>query len=188
MNFTVAFEKCFTEWHKDLLSFATNRIGDKMQAEDIVQNTFAKLWKEKEKLQDGSNIKGWLFTTVRNACFDEFRKRTRDLKVFDPRPLEEIYDQGDPFFDSEQIRVEVLKMITAGMEKLPPQCLKVMQLMFVEGLTKEQTAEQLNISPRTVQNHKLKGLNFLRDNRDERPNDQFFIFILIALMVKYSAN
>ncbi len=60
------------------------------------------------------------------------------------------------------IRTEILKDLYAELQKLPPECRKVMELVFVEGWDSKKIAEHLDITVSTVKNQKSRGIHLLR--------------------------
>src|SRR5207247_9441984 len=65
-------------------SFPTRRssdLGDALLAEDIAQETFMKALRMMDKVDESFNFGGWVHTVARNLCFDELRRRQRDLRA-----------------------------------------------------------------------------------------------------------
>ena len=62
-----------------LRAFARTFCSDPARADDLVQETLIKAWKNLHSFQTGTNFKAWLFTILRNAYFSEFRKRKREV-------------------------------------------------------------------------------------------------------------
>lgn len=61
-------------------AFAISLCGDADRADDLVQETLEKAWKNLDTFQVGTNLKAWLFTILRNTYFSECRKRRREVK------------------------------------------------------------------------------------------------------------
>jgi RNA polymerase sigma-70 factor (ECF subfamily) len=63
-----------------LRAFAYSLSGRADQADDLVQDTMLKAWAKQESYQDGTNIKAWLFTILRNEFYSKMRKRGREVQ------------------------------------------------------------------------------------------------------------
>ena len=67
----------------NLRAFAISLCGDVDRADDLVQETLVKAWKNISSFEEGTNLKAWLFTILRNTYFSETRKRRREVSVDD---------------------------------------------------------------------------------------------------------
>ena len=63
-----------------LRAFGVSLCGDKERADDLVQETLFKAWNHIESFHEGTNLKAWLFTILRNTYFSERRKRRREVQ------------------------------------------------------------------------------------------------------------
>ena len=66
-----------------LRAFAVSLCGDKDRADDLVQETLFKAWNHLDSFREGTNLKAWLFTILRNTYFSERRKRRREVEDAD---------------------------------------------------------------------------------------------------------
>lgn len=64
----------------NLRAFAMSLCGDPTRADDLVQETLLKAWDHHASFEEGSNLKAWLFTILRNLFFSEHRKRRREVE------------------------------------------------------------------------------------------------------------
>lgn len=67
----------------NMRAFAISLCGDVDRADDLVQETLVKAWKNIDSFEAGTNLKAWLFTILRNTYFSEIRKRRREVSVDD---------------------------------------------------------------------------------------------------------
>jgi len=146
--------------YRALCYFAEQLVSDKQEAEDIAVESFIKLLQKKTDFNNLSDIKSFLYTTTRNACFDLLRKNK--VKDKSNRELEYLAQPDDQFGEAEMITAKVLQTIYAEMENLPSQCRKVFTSIFIEGKTTAAIAEEMGISSQTVLNQKSKALQTLR--------------------------
>jgi RNA polymerase sigma-70 factor, ECF subfamily len=66
-----------------LRAFAVTLCGDRERADDLVQETLFKAWNHLDSFKEGTNLKAWLFTILRNTYFSERRKRKREVEDAD---------------------------------------------------------------------------------------------------------
>jgi RNA polymerase sigma-70 factor (ECF subfamily) len=64
----------------NLRAFAVSLCGDMERADDLVQETLLKAWDHLESFQEGTNLRAWLFTILRNTYFSERRRRRREVE------------------------------------------------------------------------------------------------------------
>jgi RNA polymerase sigma-70 factor, ECF subfamily len=63
----------------NMRAFAISLCGNRDRADDLVQEALVKAWNHLESFQEGTNLKAWLFTILRNAYFSELRKTKREV-------------------------------------------------------------------------------------------------------------
>jgi RNA polymerase sigma-70 factor (ECF subfamily) len=62
-----------------LRAFARSVAGNPDRADDLVQETLVKAWANRGSFTEGTNLRAWLFTILRNTFYSEFRKRSREI-------------------------------------------------------------------------------------------------------------
>jgi RNA polymerase sigma-70 factor (ECF subfamily) len=63
----------------NMRAFAISLCGNRDRADDLVQETLVKAWNHLDSFEQGTNLKAWLFTILRNAYFSELRKSKREV-------------------------------------------------------------------------------------------------------------
>ena len=157
-NNNVDFESLFSYNYRPLCIYALHYLSDVDAAEDVVQECFATLW---EKLQQGTEIanrKSYLYTTVRNRCLDQLRRKGVPTESLKPYDTYGIIDDDDAQERSQQ----EARMWTA-IDSLPEKCREVFILSKRDGLKYEEIAEELNLSVNTVRNQISKALKVLKE-------------------------
>ena len=157
-NNNVDFESLFSYNYRPLCIYALHYLSDVDAAEDVVQECFATLW---EKLQQGTEIanrKSYLYTTVRNRCLDQLRRKGVPTESLKPYDTYGIIDDDDAQERSQQ----EARMWTA-IDSLPEKCREVFILSKRDGLKYEEIAEELGLSINTVRNQISKALNVLKN-------------------------
>lgn len=152
----------FDQYYHSLCFFAIKLINEHNIAEDIVEETFVKLWEKEPDFSLHKNIKAALYIGVKNACLDHIKKRKyqrRQTQTF-TYLLEQ---EQEDFILNEITRAEVLREVYAAMEKLPEECRKVMELYYRFGLKHTAIAAKLGVKVSTVKNQKGRGIKILKE-------------------------
>jgi RNA polymerase sigma-70 factor, ECF subfamily len=155
-----SFSDIFSVFYKDMVCFAYSFTHDLHAAEDIVQDTFVKLWEDHEKLNVTVSLKSILLKTIQNKCIDWHRHKkivnNHSDYIIDNSPLYE-YDT-----DNYVLRSELEGMIEKAIENLPEKVKEAFEMNRVEGLKYQEIAIKLNVSIRTIEVRISKALELLR--------------------------
>src|SRR5207244_5566651 len=76
-----AFEELHRRYVGSIFRLVRRKLGDALLAEDIAQETFLKALRMMDRVDDSFNFGGWIHTVARNLCYDELRRRQRDLRA-----------------------------------------------------------------------------------------------------------
>lgn len=146
--------------YKSLCYFATRLVQSDSEAEDIVSDCFFKLWQHRENFKTEPNIKAFLYISCRNACLNYLKhlKRRNSAQQLYFNQLEE----GEETILYQIIETEVLQILDAEIEALPEKCKKVFKLIYLEGKKTDEIAAALNLSVKTVRNHKARAIELLK--------------------------
>lgn len=166
-----AFEFIFKSNYKDLLLFANYYVMNRHIAEDIVQDSFAKLWELAPDLDDDTNIQGYLYTCVKNACKNYFKhncvKDSNYLKL-----AEAIVHSTTIHYEDN---TEVIAKVRECLGKLSANQRNVLERRIFDLMSYKEIAEELEISELTVHTHIKRAYKFIRENY---PLDFFIIFLV----------
>jgi len=155
-----AFKELFFEFFPTLCVYASNIVGDNETARDIVQEVFFKIWKNRKKIEMESSFRNFIVTAVRNQCTDILRKRTvidrfatRSPSTMEPseQSPEEIYTIN-----------ELEQIIGKAIQKLPPNIREAFEMNRFKGMTYNEIAQQMSLSPKTIEAYISKALSILR--------------------------
>jgi RNA polymerase sigma-70 factor, ECF subfamily len=154
-----AYRQIFNEHFSMLVAFALKYLGDLNFSKEVVQNAFVKLFEKRNSLEISSNIKSYLFKMVYNDCLNVLKREKNILRLHNEYALRlDLYQ--DYIEISEQTELEY-KIYTA-INKLPPQCKRIIQQSRFEGKKNQVIANELNISIRTVETQISKALKLLK--------------------------
>ena len=137
---------------KSTLELFTRRFTtDKMESEDLVQDTVLKALTYRDKFQANTNLKGWLFTIMRNTFINKYRKAQRAKTTTDDTPeLYYLNVEDDYTFNTPDGSYEY-KDIQRCVNEIKEDLLVPFQ-MHTEGFKYHEIAEELDIPIGTVKN------------------------------------
>jgi RNA polymerase sigma-70 factor (ECF subfamily) len=118
----------------NLRAFAVSLCGDIERADDLVQETLLKAWNHLESFQEGTNLRAWLFTILRNTYFSECRRRRREIEDHDGTKAAELAVHPDQqgHIDMEDFR--------KALNVLPPDQREALVLVGAAGFSYEEAA------------------------------------------------
>jgi RNA polymerase sigma-70 factor (ECF subfamily) len=162
------FRQVFDSHYPRLVRFAKEYVGDKHDAEDILQDVFLTLWEKRTSLRADTNLNAYLLTLVKYQCMD-FLKHKQVVNRFLAHQ-KSLQQQETAFnyysiskFEPEQMDIESLERLAGkAIGELPEQCRKVFELSRYDGLKYREIAEKLGISVKTVETHISHALKILR--------------------------
>jgi RNA polymerase sigma-70 factor (family 1) len=159
-------------YHHRLCVYAFTLSNDHDLSEDIVQNVFMSVWKNKHKLKDDFTIKSYLYKSVYNEFIDQYRKQKSVLALEKKHidALSTIVEQED-----ESSLEQLINHVKKEIENLPPKCKQTFLLSKQDGLTNIEIAEYLNVSIKSVEAHITKAFSILRKNVGDRTNGILFL-------------
>lgn len=154
------FEIVFRQYYEGLCHYANMWMKDMDAAEEVVQNTFVKLWEKREQLSIESSLKSYLYKAVYHASLNEIKHQKVKDKYINMQSKEEPY--GELYSESGLKDLE--KRIEEAIQKLPEQCRIIFQMSRFRNLKYREIADVLNISVKTVENQMGKALKIMRSN------------------------
>lgn len=159
-----AFKTFFDRHHGRLLGYLTGRGLSPERAEDVVQNAFLYIWRNREKIDPDQSLRAYLFrigyTRGLNALRD-VASVDPDVSPDDPRDERFSASTQDPSADA--VNQELRDRIDEAIEALPERRRAVFELCFLQDLTYKEAAEALGITRKTVENHMGLALRDLRE-------------------------
>lgn len=152
-----AFVEIYNRYWNKLLAIAYNHLRDKQASEEVVQELFITLWERRKKVEIES-LSAYLATAVKFSVFKAIatEKRHKDL-------IDSNYKQETIQWDEQLIHARFLEEYLNGVtESLPEKCRLVFVYSRQQGLSIPDIANEMNISPKTVEAHLSKALKILR--------------------------
>lgn len=129
-------------------------------AEEIVQEVFVSLWMRRSVLLNIENPDSYLFAIVYNSISAHFKKLALEKTM--KQRVSERMPEGECLTEDKLIEKENTRLLQHIIDGLPPQQQLIYHLSREEGLSREEIASRLQISPNTVKNHLLKACKYIR--------------------------
>lgn len=150
---TREFESGFRRLYLPLGMYAMRITGDADVAEDLVQDAFERAWLYLENGGVIDSFPAFMYRSVRNICLSYLRGRHDTLDESN------IPEAGEEEIDTSVRDARIWRAIDA----LPRRCREVFLMSKRDGLTNQEIADELGISPKTVKNQLTKAFSRLRD-------------------------
>jgi RNA polymerase sigma-70 factor (ECF subfamily) len=126
-----------------LKPFAVNLTKDTESAKDLFQETLYKALANQEKYNVGTNIKAWLFTIMRNIFINDYRRKVKQLTIFDNTGTDFLLNYKHPAITNSAETDLRIKEIYKAVYQLP-EIFKTPFLLYFEGYKYHEIAEVLN--------------------------------------------
>jgi RNA polymerase sigma-70 factor (ECF subfamily) len=174
-----AFDELYRTYSIRLYRFALSILKSTEDAEEVVQNTFFKIWEQREKIQSSQALKAYIFTIAYHIIIDLMRSRMKEKKY-----REAILKKATINYDIEESIEfgDLLDRIDTIVKDLPPRKLEIYQLSRINHLSHNEIAHKLGISIKTVENGITFSMNFIRKRLQE---NSFAIFLYAALFCDF---
>ena len=159
-----AYEAVYDEFFGVLYHLCLNYLHDDKVSEELVQDTFMKLWEIRETLNDQINIRNFLYTITKNNCLNYLRnqkislKHQENMKYLEMQFNYEALEKLGNYLQFEELRNKIDEAIS----KLPAEVIETFKLSRFEELSYREIADQQGISIKTVEARISKALRILR--------------------------
>jgi RNA polymerase sigma-70 factor (ECF subfamily) len=155
------FDNVFLKYHRELLDLSYNILRDKDSAKDVVQDVFTNLWKNRQTVEFGDQIKHYLFKATSHTSLNVLRNQKKSYRLDD---YSEVLDLIAPTGAESPSYRELELRIRQAIDRLPPQCKTIFILSRHEGLKYQEIAETLGLSIKTVESQMGIALEKLRQD------------------------
>lgn len=157
-----AFRVLFDLYRNRLYAAALKLTKDRAAAEDIVQEVFTALWEGRENLATVDNPPAYIFTVAYNKTYRYLKRVAADGRLYQALRLrmKTAYQTTEELLDLK----ETQQLIEHVVEKLPSQRRLIYRLSREKGLTHQQIADRLHISPLTAKKQIVLALRHIRSS------------------------
>ncbi|MBS1663037.1 MAG: RNA polymerase sigma-70 factor [Bacteroidetes bacterium] len=145
-----AFRKLFDGYRERLYAFAWQLCHSAVDAEEVVQDIFLKLWEQRERLADVSSPGSYIYAMTRNRTLDLLTKIARNEQMIRQvwNNMKRSENEAEELLHAQESR----KLIEAALSQLSEKKQTVFRLSRQEGLSHQEIASRMNLSVQTVKN------------------------------------
>ncbi|PKQ62813.1 hypothetical protein BZG02_11495 [Labilibaculum filiforme] len=155
-----SFKHLYDKYFDVLFLFGQKYISGQDIVEDIIQESFIKVWEKRATFYHEAALRAFLYKTVRNSCLNQIEHQ-KVRKSYEGQVNKTICDED--YFLHNVIEEEVSRMIKDTVQKLPESA-RLIYLLSLKGLKNAEIAEDLDISINTVKTQKQRAGKFLKEN------------------------
>jgi RNA polymerase sigma-70 factor (family 1) len=156
-------EKAFTElfhmYTPQLLPFVIKLTRDEHLAQEMIQETFLRLWVNRAELVNVNEPASWVFRIAANVSITWLRKQSNRRRLLEAVEVKEASDGVIEKLESKELTL----IISKAVEALPERRKEIYRLSREQGCTHQQIAEKLQLSTTTVANQIGISLKFIRE-------------------------
>jgi len=169
-----ALETLYDRYASTVLGISVKIIGDQAAAEDVLQETFWRVWRSAASYQSQrGSFTGWLFRIARNLAIDAYRRRK-----IRPRPITDVDDSDSKIDQTPDPNIDVAeqsqlllnhKQVLSALATLPRVQRQVIEMAYYYGMTRQEIAEATGEALGTIHTRARLALQKLRAElqRDE---------------------
>ncbi len=137
---TISTEHIWELLSAKLRSFLLQRVSDPQVTEDLLQETFLRIHKKLDDIEDEQRMTAWVFQIAKNLVIDHYRSKGREDIAEMPN------DVAAPTHEKENLNELVMGWLPAMIAQLPDTYREAVELYELKEMPQQQIAEQLNIS------------------------------------------
>jgi RNA polymerase sigma factor (sigma-70 family) len=146
------YNQCVTTLSDGIFRFSLKHLRDSFEAENVVQNTFEKLWVRRDKV-DMTTAKAFLFKIAYNNCIDIIRKSNRTSSIEEHQALNHSHNRQ---------YTDVMEIVQKAVDKLPPAQKTVLMLRDYEGYDYKAIGEIADMTEAQVKINIFRARQFLK--------------------------
>lgn len=167
---TEAFEQLVRRYESPLFNYACRMLGDRIEAEDVFQETFLRVFQHRARYRPGAPVRPWIYRIATNLCRDRLRTRKRrrltslessTAEASDSWPVANTIANGNPAPDALARANELEQRLKAAIEKLPIKQRTVFLMARYQEMPYNEIARALFIPVGTVKSRMNKAVTYL---------------------------
>jgi RNA polymerase sigma-70 factor (ECF subfamily) len=155
-----AFKLLYSRYNNRIYKLSIRYLKSPVLAQEIVQDVFLKLWFERKNMNADLPVEAWLITVAKNKLINQFKKLTNERNMLSAYDAESNTNKSDG--ETKLISTEFEKQLNTMINGLPQMQKKVFHFAKEDGLSYNEIASRMNISPLTVKTHMARALDKIR--------------------------
>lgn len=167
-----AFEELYRRWFFDLCEFANRYVRRRAICEEVVQDLYLNIWKNRKEWHPKGTIRSYLYKGIRNNAIDYLKHLKVEREYLSERKLNRLqeYEEqigGDSMLNGvlseDENKKELAEAIEDAILQLPERRREIFRMSREDGLTYQEIADALDISIKTVETQMGRSLKSLRN-------------------------
>lgn len=155
-----AFTIMYDQYSRSLFAVITNLISDREEAEDVLQETFVKIWKNIDSYSvEKGRLYTWMLNIARNSAIDKLRSKGFNNSRKNLSSDNFVHLLDDNARAGQKIDIIGIREF---INKLKPKCIQIIDLLFFKGFTQQEASDELGIPLGTVKTQNRNCINDLR--------------------------
>jgi RNA polymerase sigma-70 factor (family 1) len=171
-----AFTELFHIFTPKLLPFVSRLTRNEHIAKELIQETFLRLWVDRVNLTEIQNPSAWIYRIASNLSINWLRTQGSRRRIIQKIEPQEATDSVVQELDSKELH----GIIQQAVNQLPEKRQEIYRLSREEGLSHQQIAEKLNISPNTVKNQLIHALKSIRESISTQTGLSLITLVLLV--------
>lgn len=165
-----AFECIFRRLSEPVFRFVCGMVQNEALAHDITQDTFAKLWSIRDRMDAVDSLQAYVFQMARNRVYNH--QRDQQVRRDNEEHLRDAHPDASPPSPDQTLDADMLRsLLEQWIGELPDRQREALTLRRQEDLSHDEIADVMDVSPNTVNNHIVRAMKYLRGRlRDHRPD------------------
>lgn len=157
-----AFAVLFKHYYPLLRPFVWKFTQSQADTDEILQETFIRVWLSRDKIPGIENLHGWIFTIASRVCLTVLRGNLNNRKKMTALQQRTVARVVETPADSTQL-AEIARLVTRAVSQMPPQRQRIYRMSREEGLKPAVIADKLSLSVSTVKNVLVISLKEIRE-------------------------
>lgn len=174
----LAFQQLFNQYWDQVYNAGLKLTKSPEQAKDLAQDIFLKLWDNRAMLSGVRQFSAYLYTIIRNRVHDQIR--TQIFHESNREFLANYFSYQDCSPEERLERKQLMERLNMAIARLSPKLREVFILSRFDGLSHEEIAQRLHITPLSSKTYIVRALVMLRKLMGERT--EIFLLLLIWLL------
>jgi len=175
-----AFDRVFDLYGRRLYAFSMDYLKSREEAQEVVQEVFYKIWKNRASLNPALSFKAYVFKIAFNHIRELFVKLARERNYLNEIVRDSVVFTTD--MDEQTNYQSLLEMVDRLIGELPARQKEILIMRKKEGRPVKEIATELGLSAKTVENHITEAMNRIRKSLE---GEQLAGILFFSLFVSY---
>ncbi|SDL35255.1 RNA polymerase sigma-70 factor, ECF subfamily [Pedobacter sp. ok626] len=173
----IAFKTIYDAYFKKLSAYLYKLCKSNDATEEMVNDVFLKIWKNKSSLNHIESFEAYLFTMARNKAIDYLRKLAKDTNLITEltAQIQESHNEIEERLDATALK----NLIEQSLAQLSDQKRKIFKMSKEEGYSYDEIAEEMQLSKSTIKNHLSETLKHLKKQVDPKSGRSFLLLVML---------